>query len=486
MSLENTRYLELTFINDLDEIKKQIRNTILFLFLAEKYGVSILSDYLEGTQYGYTASAKAEGDTKLLRITDITEGKVNWETVPFCDCNKPTNYLLKQDDILVARTGGTTGKSFIVKDVPSNVVYASYLIRLRIKNENNPEFISAYLNSYTYWSQLVELKRGAAQPNVNAEKLKKIVIPKCSPDVQNIYVSYLNGDFNEDVLDSRINEILSLFDYNHSLKAEQTQQLDLLKKLRQQILQDAVQGKLVPQDPNDEPASMLLERIKAEKEQLIKEKKIKKDKPLPEIKPEEIPFEIPKGWGWCRLGEITNYGSSPKAEPSDITKETWVLDLEDIEKETSKLLCKERFSERQSLSTKSVFKQGDILYSKLRPYLDKVIVADEDGVCTTEILPLHCFSNLFPFYLRLVLKRKDFLLYVNSVTKGMKMPRLGTSEGKSALIPLCPVGEQHRIVAKIEQLMKLCDELEQSIKQNQKYTQDLLQVALKEALEPKK
>ena len=71
-------------------------------------------------------------------------------------------------------------------------------------------------------------------------------------------------------------------------------------------------------------------------------------------------FEIPDNWVWCRLGEITNYGSSPKAEPCDITNETWVLDLEDIEKETSRLLCKVRFSDRKSLSTKSVFKMGEV------------------------------------------------------------------------------------------------------------------------------
>jgi len=270
-----------------------------------------------------------------------------------------------------------------------------------------------------------------------------------------------------------------------AINSEQLHQLALLKKIRQQILQDAVQGKLVPQDPIDEPASNLLEKIKAEKEELIRQKKIKKEKSLPEIKPEQAPFEIPENWVWCRLGEITNYGSSPKAEPCDITNETWVLDLEDIEKETSRLLCKVRFSDRKSLSTKSVFKMGEVLYSKLRPYLDKVIVADENGVCTTEILPLHCYASLNPYYLRIALKRKDFIFYVNSLTKGMKMPRLGTPDGKSAFVPLCPVTEQHRIVVKVEQLIKLCDELEQSILQNQTYTQELLKVTLKEALEPK-
>jgi restriction endonuclease S subunit len=266
------------------------------------------------------------------------------------------------------------------------------------------------------------------------------------------------------------------------ITSELTHQLSLVKKLRQSFLQEAVQGKLLAQNPADEPASELLKKIKAEKEKLIAEKKLKKEKALPPIQVEEIPFKIPEGWVWCRLGEICNYGSSPKAEPYSLNDNTWVLDLEDIEKETSNLLCKIRFNERNSLSTKSKFRKGDVLYSKLRPYLDKVIVADEDGVCTTEILPLRLYGNLNPYYIRFTLKRIDFLKYVNSVTKGMKMPRLGTTEGQISLIPLPPLSEQIRIVQKLDELMQTCDELEASIKESQAQNEKLLQQVLREAL----
>jgi len=275
-----------------------------------------------------------------------------------------------------------------------------------------------------------------------------------------------------------------------SLSTELTHQQTLIKKLRQQFLQDAVQGKLTAEFRTLHPelvegansATELLKKIKAEKALLIAEKKLKKEKELPHIKPEEIPFDIPKGWVWCRLGEICNYGSSPKAEPSSLINTTWVLDLEDIEKETSRLLCKIRFAERNSLSTKSKFKKGEVLYSKLRPYLDKVIVADEDGVCTTEILPLKFYGGINPYFLCFTLKRKDFLSYVNSVTKGMKMPRLGTNEGQLALVPLPPLSEQHQIVQNLEQIMQTCNELEESIKQSATLNDKLLQQVLREAL----
>lgn len=316
---------------------------------------------------------------------------------------------------------------------------------------------------------------GSAQKSIHERQFLDIEIPFPSISIQKEVVK----------------KFLKFQSQNSELTTELTHQQNILTQLRQAFLREAMQGKLLPQNksvpivtnvPKEETATDLLKKIKAEKEKLIAEKKLKKETPFPPIKEEEIPFAIPENWVWCRLGEICNYGSSPKAEPKHLTENSWVLDLEDIEKETSRLICKVRFSERNSLSTKSVFKKGDVLYSKLRPYLDKVIVADEDGVCTTEILPLKFYGNVNSFFLRYALKRSDFLSYVNSVTKGMKMPRLGTEEGRMSLIPLPPLAEQKRIVKKLEELMNLCEELKTTITDNQNYTNQLLQVALKDAL----
>ncbi|EFH6808756.1 restriction endonuclease subunit S [Escherichia coli] len=234
-----------------------------------------------------------------------------------------------------------------------------------------------------------------------------------------------------------------------------------IKKLRELILELAVRGKLVPQDPNDEPASELLKRIAAEKAELVKQGKIKKQKPLPEISEEEKPFELPDGWEWTRLGFISNYGFCDKAEPEDVTPETWILELEDIEKVTSKLLNKVTFAERPFKSSKNRFSQGDVLYGKLRPYLDKVIVANEPGVCTTEIIPITSYGNIYPEFLRLLLKAPNFITYANSSTHGMNLPRLGTEKAQQAVIELAPIQEQLRIVSRVDKLMSLCDQLEQ-------------------------
>ena len=241
-----------------------------------------------------------------------------------------------------------------------------------------------------------------------------------------------------------------------------------IPKLRELILQLAVQGKLVPQDPKDEPASVLLEKIRKEKERLIAEKKIRKSDPLPEIDPEEYLYELPTSWKWARLDDIADYNGRINADPEEIAPETWVLDLEDIEKDTSIIINRAIYAQRQSKSTKSTFCKGDVLYGKLRPYLNKVVVADKDGVCTTEIVPIVPFSGIYPHFLKILLKAPAFIAYVNALSYGVKMPRLGTEDAKKSIHGIPPSKEQQRIVAKVDQPMALCDELER--KQSEKNT----------------
>lgn len=250
-----------------------------------------------------------------------------------------------------------------------------------------------------------------------------------------------------------------------------------IKKLRELVLELAVRGKLVPQDPTDEPASVLLERIAEEKAQLVKEKKIKKPKVLPDMEKDK-PFVIPSNWSWSQLGFLTNYGVCDKAEPTSVSDDTWVLELEDVEKNTSKLLKKVRFSERAFKSSKNQFQSEDVIYGKLRPYLDKVLIADENGVCTTEMIPVRAYRDLTPGYLRLVMKSPYFINYANDSTHGMNLPRMGTDKARAALFPLAPLFEQNRIVTKVDELMLLCDQLEQHTETSIEAHQTLVEVLL--------
>jgi type I restriction enzyme S subunit len=205
-------------------------------------------------------------------------------------------------------------------------------------------------------------------------------------------------------------------------------------------------------------AEDLYQQIQAEKAQLIKDKKIKKEKSLPEITAEEIPFEIPASWEWVRLGYLVDFSKSSSVKASSISPNAWILDLEDIQKNTGVLLRKKRMGETVSISDKHQFKKGNVLYSKLRPYLNKVIIADEDGYCTSEILCFN-FGEINNRYAQLFLMSAFFVDYAMKDAYGVKMPRLGSKQGNNALFPLPPLAEQKRIVAKIEELFEQIDQI---------------------------
>ncbi len=209
------------------------------------------------------------------------------------------------------------------------------------------------------------------------------------------------------------------------------------KQLRNSVLQLAISGKLVPQDPDDEPASELLRRINP------------KVAPLP---PDDAPFPIPDSWVWTTLGEISNYGSCINTDVSNINPNNWVLELEDIEKDSARVIKAIPKSERNIKGVRHKFHKGQILYSKLRTYLNKVLVAESEGFCTTEIIPFDVKDSIYPHYICHVLRSQYFLDYTNKCGYGVKMPRLSTKDAQKGLIPLPPLAEQKRIVRKLEEL----------------------------------
>lgn len=231
-------------------------------------------------------------------------------------------------------------------------------------------------------------------------------------------------------------------------------------KLRELVLQFAISGRLTERVADDTSALELIEDNQNCQKILVEQKKLKRQ-PFPRsVTTSDQPWILPEGWAWTRLGSVTNYGYAPKVELKDVSEDTWVLELEDIEKDTSKLLAKIFARERQFKSTKNGFPKGAVLYGKLRPYLDKVLIADSAGVCTTEINPISFFANIDAGYLRWYLKSPFFIAYANGSTHGMNLPRLGTDAARDALFAFPPLKEQACIVAKVNELMALCDKLE--------------------------
>ncbi|MCT7482406.1 restriction endonuclease subunit S [Aliarcobacter cryaerophilus] len=210
--------------------------------------------------YGYTATSDKNIDgIGYLRITDIQNNKVNWDEVPNCIISEEEvkKYELEDDNIVFARTGATVGKSFLIKDIPIRSVFASYLIRLIPSNQIYSNYIYKFFQSPIYWNQIRENESGIGQPNVNAEKLSNLIFPLCSLEEQIEVVAEIEKHFS--IIDK--------------LEVVVQQSIKESKRLRQSILKQAFEGKLVEQDPNDESASILLEKIAKAKEEYLKEQK---------------------------------------------------------------------------------------------------------------------------------------------------------------------------------------------------------------------
>ena len=261
------------------------------------------------------------------------------------------------------------------------------------------------------------------------------------------------------------------------------------EQLKASILQYAIQGKLVEQRPEEGTGEELYQQIQAEKQRLIKEKKIKNEKTLAEITEGEIPFDIPDSWKWVKLGDCTGYAQTKeKVSPKDITGDMWSLDLEDVQKDTGAILVKTKASERKISGDKVKFHKGQVLYSKLRPYLKKILVAPDEGICTPELVPFDTYL-IDENYIAYVLRSPHIDYVINSVTYGVKMPRVGTDTMTNLLIPLPPLAEQKRIVAKIEELLPYVDRYAAAYEKleqfNAKFPEDMKKSILQYAIQGK-
>ncbi|RZB33132.1 MAG: type I restriction enzyme, S subunit [Candidatus Argoarchaeum ethanivorans] len=256
-----------------------------------------------------------------------------------------------------------------------------------------------------------------------------------------------------------------------------------VQKLREIILQLAVQGKLVPQDPDDEPAAVLLEKIRAEKERLIEEKKIKRGRALPSIDLGQIPYELPNGWKWVRLGNVGHDWGQKKPD----MKFTYI-DVSAINKEQGIISSNINIlepSEAPSRARKLVSK-GSVIYATVRPYLLNIAIIDKqfepEPIVSTAFAVLHPFSGILNKYLYYYLRSKTFIAYVESEMTGMAYPAINDGKLYKGLVPVPPSNEQKRIVAKADKLMALCDKLESKLKQSQTDGANLMEAMVGELI----
>ena len=401
-------------------------------------------------------------DHVYIRVTDMKNRTINTFGLKYISEEvfaKIQSYTIGKNDLYVT-IAGTIG---VVGEVPE-ILDGMNLTENAVKVCNisiNKTFLCYVMLSELVQQQFQDKTHQVAMPKLALERILGTLIPVCPVKEQQLIVF----------------SIKSALQIADTIEIQKDTLFELVSATKSKILDLAIRGKLVPQDPNDEPASVLLERIRAKKEELIKQGKIKRDKKESVIfKSEDNSYYIqtcslieelgdwslnclPDSWGICCLGEVCDYGSCVNVGTDCIEDDAWILDLEDIEKDTGRVIKKVKKSERSAMSTKHSFKKGQVLYSKLRPYLNKVVLADEDGYCTSEILPLDFNSLVLPAYARYYLMTPAFLAYANRCSYGVKMPRLSTSDGKKAVMTIPPLAEQKRIVAAIETYYSKLDKI---------------------------
>jgi type I restriction enzyme S subunit len=385
--------------------------------------------------YGVSESAKTNGKYRLLRITDIQNNSVQWDSVPYTDFdeNKVKSYLLSEGDILFARTGATVGKSYLVQELAEEAIYASYLIRVQTYDAVLPQYVKFYFESGYYWEQIEQGSVGVGQPNVNGTILGNLHIP--IPPMHEQY--------------RIVSELLKWMGIIDVIELGKTDLQTIIKQAKSKILDLAIQGKLVAQDPSDEPASELLKRIN----------------PKAEITCDNAHYtNLPAGWAMCKLSDLCriengfafssdDYKSQgiPLVRISNITHNT--IDITDcayIEGITD---------------DKFKISKGDLLIAMSGATTGKMGVYPFDETAylnqrVGNIKILNKFS-LYPNYRNTYMQSKvDEIL---KIAYGGAQPNISASIIGNFDFPLPPYKEQIRIVETVQRIFDQLDVITESL-----------------------
>lgn len=434
-----------------DETIKNIQDEIPF-DLPDGWSWSRLNSISSSIQYGLNKSAEQIGTHKLLRITDIQDGFVDWNNVPYTTIDEYDKYQLRVNDIVFARTGATVGKSYIIKEVPFPTVYASYLIRIRVFDSVCADYIYAFFNSGCYWGQITDKSIGVGQPNCNGTSLSQLFIP-IPPIAEQLRV-----------LD-KAKESLTLV---RSIEKSEKTINESKTLLKSKILELAIQGKLVPQDENDEPASVLLERIRAERKAKLGKKYVEsyifkrddncyyehingKDVDITE----DIPFDLPDSWAWSRWGELSDsiqYGYNAPAKQSGRIKMVRISDIHENQVMWENVPYCDIAEE--DIST-YLLKENDILFARTGGTVGKSFLVKnikKEAIYAGYLIRTRYNSKLIPQYFKYFMESPLYWSQLRNGTIATAQPNCNGQTLSKMIVPVPPLAEQKRIVEKIDEI----------------------------------
>ena len=365
-----------------------------------------------------------------LSPSNIVSDSMQYDTctyISWAKYHESPEIQVQNNDILLVKTGSSFGKCALVKDLPKEATINPQFVVLK-HIMVSPEYLTILLQSPYARKCYETFVLGTAIPTFTQEKLGNLAVP-VPPYREQLRII------------QKLREIQSGVD---SIILNKQELDSCIKQAKSKILDLAMQGKLVPQEPTDEPAADMLRRINPKA-------KIITDNP-------HYP-QLPDNWVLTTIESVCRYGNSQAIPVSEIDEDEWVLELEDIESYTGKLLQIKGKKDRTISGVRHSFKSGDILFSRLRTYLNKVLLSTKNGFCSTEIFPITPFKCIIPEYLYYWIRSPFFVEYTISCGYGVKMPRLSTSDANIAIVPLPPLEEQKRIVKIIKKFQYDLEEI---------------------------
>ena len=384
----------------------------------------------------------------VLRSNNIKNGKIVYDDLVQVSKKVPEKCLANKGDLLICARNGSrslVGKCALIEE--DGMAFGAFMAIVRSRFTS---YIMYFINSPVYRSKLEGVNTTTIN-QITQDNLRETIIPLPPLNEQKRIVA-------------AIEQFIPLIEEYGKKEAELTAlNADIAKTLKNAILQEAVQGKLAPQIASEGNAKDLLEEIRKEKTKLIKEGKLKKEKPLPEITEDEIPFDIPDNWCWCRLGNIVYNNGQKKPD-----KEFSYIDIGSIDNEHQKLNDKENFIQPDKAPSRArkIVKKDDILYATVRPYLHNMCIIDQDfekePIASTGFAVLSCYPEIYNKYMFFYLLSPSFDNYANDTenAKGVAYPAINDDRLYKGIVPLPPFEEQKRIVSAIEHLLSLCEKLE--------------------------
>ena len=395
---------------------------------------------------------------KFLRSQNIYNEGLRLNGVVYINYDihaKMKNTAVQPKDILLNITGASIGRCCIVNDDFDTGNVNQHVSIIRCIFPALRFFLHVFLTSPYLQKEIMKQQVGVSREGLSGDKIKRFVIP--IPPLQ-----------EQQRIVAKVDELMMLCDKLEAAEKElETLEEHFAEFLPKSILQLAVQGKLVAQNPDDEPASELLKRIQAEKTKLVKEGKIKKEKPLPPITDEEIPYELPKGWAWCRMGDLFQIASSKRVHQKDwcdqgipFYRAREIAVLSEYGYVNNELYISQNLYD-SFVKSYGVPTAGDLMVTGVGT-IGKTYIVKENDVFYYKDASVLCFHNLGNInsnYIKFVMKSPCFSMQLEANSSGTTVDTLTIMRANNYLVPLPPDAEQQRIVAKIEELMQLYDSL---------------------------